>query len=190
VLRGNGRGINIGGVRVGAPPTHIVLRRNLVLDGYGADGNDGLGIRVDTSSDVKVQHNTVWNMPGSCLVFGNGESGPSQGLEVRNNVLADCAQELRAGSGRSGAVVDNNLYSRQAGAARFRLEGVDLDLTQWREETGLDARSLERSPGFADMDAEDFTLTPASPARDRGVALGLPFCGEAPDLGARESGCP
>jgi nitrous oxidase accessory protein NosD len=190
VLRGNGRGINIGGVSVGAPPTHIVLRRNLVLDGYGADGNDGLGIRVDTSSDVKVQHNTVWNMPGSCLVFGNGESGPSQGLEVRNNVLADCAEGLRAGSGRSGAAVDSNLYFRQGGAARFRLEGMELGLSQWREETGLDGRSLERSPGFTDLDAEDFTLTPVSPARDRGVALGLPFCGEAPDLGARESGCP
>ncbi|WP_224244769.1 right-handed parallel beta-helix repeat-containing protein [Hyalangium gracile] len=189
-FHGNGRGINIGGVRVGAPPTHIIIRRNLVLDGDGADGNEGSGIRVDTSSDVKVQHNTVWNMPGGCVIFGSGESGPSQGLEVRNNVLASCAQALRAGSGREGAVVDSNLYFREGGAARFRLEGVDLGLGQWREETGLDGRSLERSPGFTDADAEDFTLTPASPARDRGVALGFPFCGGAPDLGARESGCP
>jgi hypothetical protein len=160
---------------VGAPPTRIVLRRNLVLDGYGADGNQGAGIRVDTSTDVKLQQNTVWNMPGGCLVFGSGESGPSQGLEVRNNVLADCAQALRVGPGRSGAVVDSNLYFREAGAARFRLNGVDLNLSQWRAGTGLDGRSLERSPSFVNVAAEDFTLAPASPARDRGVALGLPL---------------
>jgi nitrous oxidase accessory protein NosD len=189
-FHGNGRGINIGGIRVGAPPTHVILRRNLVLDGDAKDGNDGVGIRVDTSSDVKLQNNTVWNMPGSCVMFGYGDTGPSQGLEVRNNVLAGCTLSLRAGAGRAGAVVDSNLYFRDGGAARFRLDGVDQDLTQWRQKTGLDGRSLERSPGFTDTDAEDFTLTPASPARDRGVALGLPFCGSAPDLGARESGCP
>lgn len=190
VFHGNGRGINIGGVRVGAPPTRIVLRRNLILDGYAQDGNDGVGIRVDTSSDVKLQNNTVWNMPGSGIMFGYGDTGPSQGLEVRNNVLANCTVSLRAGAGRKGAVVDSNLYFREGGAARFLLDGVDQNFTQWRQKTGGDGHSLEGSPAFTDTDSEDFTLSPASPARDRGVVLGLPFCGQAPDLGARESGCP
>jgi hypothetical protein len=190
VFRGNGRGINIGGVRVGAPPTHIVLRRNLVLDGYAAEGNDGVGIRVDTSSDVKLQNNTVWNMPGSCVYFGSGDTGPSAGLEVRNNVLAECGLALRANAGRAGAVVDSNLYFHTGSAARFRLDGVDQSFEQWRLKTHFDARSLERSPGFTNATAEDFTLAPGSSARDRGVALGLPFCGTAPDLGAREAGCP
>jgi nitrous oxidase accessory protein NosD len=190
VLRGNGRGINVGGVRMGPPPTNIILRRNLVLDGYAADGNDGCGIRVDTSTNVKVQHNTVWNMPGSGLTFGNGDSGPSAQLDVRNNVVADCGLTLRAGPERDGAVVDSNLFFRSAGPAVFRLEGVDMSLGAWRAETGLDGRSLERSPAFANVEADDFSLAPGSPGRDKGVALGLSFCGQAPDLGARESDCP
>jgi len=189
VLRGNGRAVNVGGVRVGAPPTRVVLRRNLVLDGYNADGNDGVGFRVDTSTDVKVHHNTFWNVPGACLYFGNGGSGPSQGLEARNNVMANCGLALRAGPGRSGAVVNNNLYSRGTGTARFRLEGVDLSLDQWKSRTGLDGRSLERAPAFTNPYLEDFTPAQGSPARDTGVALGLPYCGTAPDLGAREGGC-
>jgi hypothetical protein len=189
VLRGNGRAVNVGGVRVGAPPTRVVLRRNLVLEGYSADGNDGVGFRVDTSTDVKVQHNTFWNMPGACLYFGSGGSGPSQGLDARNNIMANCGMALRAGPGRGGAVVNNNLYSQATGAARFRLEGVDLSLEQWRSRTGLDGRSVERAPAFTDTGLEDFTPVLGSPARDTGVALGLPFCGTAPDLGAREAGC-
>ncbi len=187
VLRGNGRAVNVGGVRMGAPPTRIVLRRNLVLDGYSADGNDGVGIRVDTTVDVKVQHNTFWNMPGACLYFGYGGSGSTQGLDARNNIMANCGLALR---GRGSAVVNNNLYFREGGAARFRLDGVDMGFAQWRSRTGMDGRSVERAPGFTNANTEDFTPVPGSAARDTGVALGLPFCGTAPDLGAREAGCP
>ena len=129
-------------------------------------------------------------MPGACLYFGSGGTGPSQGLDARNNILANCGLALRAGAGRGGAVVNNNLYFREAGTARFRLEGIDMSLAQWRGKTGLDGRSAERAPGFTNANLEDFTPVPGSPARDTGVALGLPFCGTAPDLGAREAGCP
>lgn len=189
VLRGNGRAVNVGGVRVGAPPTRVVLRRNLVIDGYSADGNDGVGFRVDTSSDVKVQHNTFWNVPGACLYFGHGGSGPTQGLDARNNVMANCGLALRVGPDRSGAVLNNNLYSRAGAAARFRLNGVDMSFEQWKSRSGLDGRSVERAPSFTNTYLEDFTPAQGSPARDTGVALGLPFCGTAPDLGAREAGC-
>ncbi|ADO68793.1 right-handed parallel beta-helix repeat-containing protein [Stigmatella aurantiaca] len=190
VLRANGRGIVVGGVRVGAPPTRIIVRRNLVLDGDSSDGNDGLGIRVDTSTDVKVQHNTVWNMPGPCLVFGHGTSGPSKTLDLRNNVLAGCGITLRAGDDRSGVVMDSNLYFRSGGKAVFRRESEDLDLGEWQDASGLDAHSVEQAPAFTDVDSEDFTPGPDSPARDTGVTLGLPFCGQAPDRGAREADCP
>ncbi|QRN98431.1 right-handed parallel beta-helix repeat-containing protein [Archangium violaceum] len=189
-VRDNGRGINIGGVRQGSPPTHIVLRRNLVLDGYGADGNEGTGIRIDTAVNVKVHHNTVWNMPTHCLGLGNGDSGPSQDVEARNNIFGACAIMVRAGSARSGVSFDGNLYFSPQGHVSFRVDGKYPDLVGWRSATRWDAHSVEEEPGFQDAEAGDFRLGSASAARNEGLSLGQAYCGSAPDMGARESDCP
>ncbi|MBN8230778.1 right-handed parallel beta-helix repeat-containing protein [Corallococcus macrosporus] len=191
VFYANARAIQIGGNREGAPPTRVILRRNVIHDGLGeAEGEEGTGIRVDASVDVKVQHNTVWNLSGACLIFGAGSNGSSQGLDVRNNIFAGCGTAARAGSGRSGAVVDGNLYFRSGGAVSFHLDGATVSLADWRSKAGLDKRSQERAPGFVDTGADDYQLAAQSPAREAGLSLGLPFCGAAPDQGAFESGCP
>jgi len=189
-LRDNGRGIQIGGERVGAPPTHIVLRRNRVFNGYNADGNDGSGIRVDTAIDVKVLHNTVWNMPAYGLIVGNGESGPSQDVQVRNNILGACsAAAVRAGSSRQNMSFDGNLYTSLTGAAVLRNNSSYLGLSAWRSATGWDAHAMEKSPVFFTSSVEDFWLSSSSPARDAGVSVGEAYCGKGPDIGARESDC-
>jgi nitrous oxidase accessory protein NosD len=189
VLRDNGRGIIIGGVRQGPPPTNIIVRRNLVLAGRDSDGT-GTGIRVDTSTNVKVHHNTVWNMPTYGLVVGNGDSGLSQNVEVRNNLLGACAVAVRIGSTREAVSFDGNLYFSPQGAATFRIDGGNLDFSQWRRATRWDARSVEKAPAFVDLEQGDFRLGPSSPARNAGLSLGQTFCGTAPDIGARESDCP
>jgi nitrous oxidase accessory protein NosD len=186
VLRDNGRGIQIGGVRQGPPPTHIVLRRNLVLAGRDADGT---GIRIDTSSHVKVHHNTVWGMPAYGLVVGNGDSGLSRNVEVRNNLLGACAVAVRVGFDREAVSFDGNLYFSPEGTATFRFDGGRLDFREWRRATRWDARSVEKAPAFVDMEGGDFRLGLSSPARNAGLPLGQTFCGPAPDLGARESDC-
>jgi hypothetical protein len=189
VFYNNGRAISIGGNRVDAPPTNITIRRNLVRDALGGS-EEGSGIRVDTSINVKVQQNTVWNVPGPCLIFGHGDTGPSATLDVRNNVFAGCGVAARGGPERTNTVVDSNLYFRSGGAAVFRLNGVDMDFTDWKAGSGLDRRSLEKSPAFLNIDTGDFRLGASSPARNVGSSLGLTYCGAAPDLGAFESDCP
>jgi hypothetical protein len=191
VFYGNGRAISIGGVRMGNPPTNVVIRRNLIRDALGGS-EEGSGIRVDTSTNVKVQHNTVWNVPGPCFIFGHGATGDSAQLDVRNNVFSGCGITVRGGPYRGGAVMDANLYlpSAGGGSAVYRLDSAYLDFADWRAESGLDRRSLEKAPGFINIDTGDFRLGPTSPARDVGLALGLTYCGTAPDLGAFEAGCP
>jgi hypothetical protein len=49
--------------------------------------------------------------------------------------------------------------------------------------------NLSVDPGFVDLDGGDWRLLPDSAMIDAGVDVGLPFCGEAPDLGAVER-CP
>ncbi|WP_167509815.1 right-handed parallel beta-helix repeat-containing protein [Corallococcus terminator] len=191
VLYANARAIQIGGYREGAPPTRVIIRRNLIHDGLGeSEGEEGTGIRVDASVNVKVQHNTVWNLSGACLIFGEGSTGASQGLDVRNNIFAGCGLGARGGAGRSGAVMDGNLYFSSGSAVTFRLDNAAMGLAAWRSNAGLDKRSQERAPGFVDTGRDDYHLTPASAARESGLSLGLPFCGAAPDQGAFESGCP
>ncbi len=190
-VRDNARGIQIGGVRVGAPPARVVLRRNRVFNGYGADGNDGSGIRVDTATDVKVLHNTVWNMPNYGLIVGNGESGPSKDVQVRNNILGACTSALvRAGTSRQNMSFDGNLYTSLKGAAVLRNHNSFMGLSAWRSATGWDARALEKPPAFVTPLAVDFWLTSASPALNTGVSTGEAYCGKGPDIGARESDCP
>ncbi|NPC84390.1 DUF1565 domain-containing protein, partial [Pyxidicoccus fallax] len=189
VFYNNGRAISVGGVRVNGPPTNIIVRRNLIRDALGG-GEEGSGIRVDTSTNVKVQHNTVWNVPGPCIVFGHGDTGNSAQLDVRNNVFAGCGVAVRGGPYRTGAVVDANLYFDTGGSAVFRLDGADMDFADWKAGSGLDRRSLEKSPGFLNIDTGDFRLGASSPARNAGLAVGLSHCGTAPDLGAFESDCP
>ncbi|RKH03237.1 DUF1565 domain-containing protein, partial [Corallococcus sp. CA053C] len=191
VFYANARAIQLGGYREGAPPTRVLIRRNLIHDGLGAsEGEEGTGIRVDTSVDVKVQQNTVWNLSGACLIFGEGSSGANQGLDVRNNIFAGCGIAARGGPSRGNAVVDGNLYFLSGSAVSFRLDNAAVGLADWRSKAGLDKRSQERAPGFVDTGSDDYHLATGSAAREAGLSLGLPFCGTAPDQGAFESGCP
>ena len=64
-----------------------------------------MGIRVGTATNVKVTHNTVWNMPGACVYFAGGDSGPTEGIDVRNNILGTCGVHLRVGSARGTTVL-------------------------------------------------------------------------------------
>lgn len=54
---------------------------------------------------------------------------------------------------------------------------------------GLAGGNLSVDPGFVDAAAGDWRLSDDSPLIDRGVDVGLSFCGTAPDLGAFEH-CP
>ena len=189
-LWGNGKSIAVGGVRVNDPPTNIVVTRNVVRDGINANGEEGVGIRVGTSVNVKVTHNTVWNMPGACVFFAGGDSGPTENIEVRNNVLGTCAVHLRVGSERGTTALDYNQYFQPGGSPVLRLDGTDRTLSAWKTATGWDAHSLEGSPLFVDLDAKDFRLAPTSPARNAGATWGQAYCDAAPDLGAVESDCP
>ncbi len=185
----NGRGISVGGVRVNGPPARISLRRNRIYRGINANGEDGVGIRVDTATAVKVLNNTIYGMPGAGLMIGMGDTGNSDQVEVRNNIVAETPVFIRLGATRSANVYDRNLFFRSAGAGAFRINGVDVSLAAWRTQTDQDGSSLEASPQLVNPTAADFSLGSGSPAREAGANVGLPFCGSAPDLGALESGC-
>ena len=90
VLYDNGRGILVGGIRVNAPPTNITLLRNRIYKNVIATTEDGVGIRVDTSTKVKVLHNTIHGIAEAAgLLIGRGDTGNSDQVEVKNNIVSD-----------------------------------------------------------------------------------------------------
>ncbi|HEY8205892.1 MAG TPA: right-handed parallel beta-helix repeat-containing protein [Myxococcaceae bacterium] len=177
----SGRGISLGGNRVGPMPSGVVIRRNRIHDTVAVDGTDGVGIGVENSQGARIEQNTLTRLAGYALRVGGGTNGPTDQLKVRNNIL-DAASAIRVGSSAPGLQVDSNLYP--AGATFTVPQGPE-SWDAWRA-SGQDGRSVIGSPGFPSADS----FVPGALAVDHGQDLGGSYCGAAPDLGAIETGCP
>ncbi len=186
LLWGNSVAIVIGGVRVGNLPSDIVVRRNRVWGSVDA----GYGLRVNAAERVKLYNNTISGLAGMGIIIGSAENGPSKQVEVKNNIVSDCALVARVGPTYEGVSFERNLFFNTGRAVTLRLMGgPNLNLATWRTKTGWDRASLELAPSFLNAPAADFGLATASPARNVGLDVGLSFCGAGPDLGALEAPC-
>jgi parallel beta-helix repeat protein len=144
---------------------HIVLRNNVIYDCSTA------GIVVNGWSpikDVRIEHNTLYHNRESAVVI----DGQVSAVQVRNNIFyqLNSAPHIAVGAKVRDAVVDHNLYY----PAPRRLISV------------TEQYAVEKDPLFVAAGQADFRLNSASPAIDAGVPIGLPFAGQAPDLGALE----
>lgn len=181
-----GLGIAVGGNRVGPPPTNVSIRRNRI---HGLRTPEGSAIRIENGVDVRVLHNTITGTQGFALVVGHGTGGDSSNVAVRNNVFATRAA-VHLGTHAPGLVLQSNRYLPGAGFATgdFFVPAVSWvggTLATWQG-AGRDTDSQENASLLASTEG----FLPGAGAVDQGMDLGLPFCGEAPDIGAVESGCP
>jgi len=179
-------GIAVGGNRVNAPPTNISVRRNRI---HGLKTPEGSAIRIENGVDVRVLHNTVTGTEGFALVVGHGTGGDSTRVAVRNNLFAT-RNAVNLGPYVSELDLSANVYQPRASftTGKFFVPAAswvgDL-LAAWKQQ-GLDATSSEAANALADAK----TFSPGAGAVDKGMDLGLPYCGAAPDVGAVESDCP
>ncbi|WP_426753412.1 right-handed parallel beta-helix repeat-containing protein [Myxococcus sp. Y35] len=179
-------GIAVGGNRVGAPPTNVSIRRNRIHDLKTPEGS---GIRIENGHDVRVLHNTVVGTDGFAFVVGHGTGGASTHVAVRNNVFAT-RNAVSMGLSAPGLRMESNLYLTGAAfnSGIFvapQSDWVGGTLANWLSD-GVELGSGESGEPLVDLDA----LLPGEAAVDRGMDLGLPYCGAAPDIGAVESDCP
>ncbi|MFP2929782.1 right-handed parallel beta-helix repeat-containing protein, partial [Pyxidicoccus sp. 3LG] len=179
-------GIAVGGNRVNAPPTNVSVRRNRI---HGLKTPEGSAIRIENGIDVRVLHNTITGTNGFALVLGHGTGGDSSNVAVRNNLIAT-RNAVNLGPHAPGLKLESNLYLPGAG---FATGSFFIPVTTWVGSTlatwqaaGRDVGSVESASALADPTE----FTPGPSAVDRGMDLGLPYCGAAPDLGAVESDCP
>ncbi|MCP3103863.1 right-handed parallel beta-helix repeat-containing protein [Myxococcus sp. K15C18031901] len=191
VLEGNdisdaALGIAVGGNRVDAPPTNISVRRNRI---HGLKMPEGSAIRIENGVDVRVLHNTVTGTEGFALVLGHGTGGDSTRVAVRNNLFAT-RNAVNLGPYVSELDLRSNVYLPRASFTTGKFfvpesSWVGDALSAWKQQ-GQDTASSEAAEALADAK----TFAPGVGAVDKGMDLGLPYCGAAPDIGAVESGCP
>ncbi len=180
----------------------VILRRNLFFDMVGpATGGsecDGNGIRATLVNQMDVYHNTLDGVPNASTRFGSDNGGPSKSINVDfwNNILKN--------SGTSAYWIDlyrartpdfesdyNVFWNTDGLSSHFKLDFNRENFSEWRRVTGEDDHSVVADPLFiADPQSNGYYTQSGSPARDAALNnVGSRYCGAAPDIGFRESGC-
>lgn len=185
-----------------------IARGNIVSEQKGGP-NDGSGIALDyTANRVIVENNIVFNNSGHGLIIWNSKNGV-----LRNNTLHGNFKNgiFVGGKDSSGVQIVNNIASNNAtNALSFQPDAVAAGghlishneffkttiqrIIQFNDRVYSAAEFNAAFPGsdlfqFDPMfvsPLSDFNLSAASPCIDKGIDVGLPFTGSAPDLGALE----
>jgi parallel beta-helix repeat protein len=151
------------GIHSYSQPKHQTITRNLCI------GNKVCGI-ILAGSENKVFHNVCVNNGIGLFYFRGG----CKNNVVKNNICAfnktDCGYDN--GGGKYGDPADNtddfNVYFPGKPAEQIKPGGHEV----------------LADPLFVEPKNGDFRLKEDSPCRGKGVDVGLPFQGKAPDLGA------
>jgi hypothetical protein len=134
----SGLAIGIGGNHFGPSPSGIVIRRNTIRDMITEGGMTGGGLLLMNSTGTVVENNTFARLQGPAILAGNGTTGSTDSLAVRNNTV-DATVSLNLGTLAPGLKMDNNRY--RIGTS-FRKGNSSWNLTQWKLQ-GFDAHSTE-----------------------------------------------
>ncbi|MBU0984379.1 MAG: right-handed parallel beta-helix repeat-containing protein, partial [candidate division Zixibacteria bacterium] len=142
--------------------SHNVIRHNTIAD----HSDNGINHR-DTGTNNRIYGNTIYG----CAKDGVELQGGVTGVRIFNNCIVDVDKGID-GSSSNGIVGFNCIWNNV---------GNDYD--------GIadSAGGIAADPLFTDAASHDFTLLAGSPCIDRGLDLGYPFVGDAPDMGADES---
>jgi parallel beta-helix repeat protein len=163
-------------------------RKNIFSRGHTVVGNIVLGTRhclyLYNSREGLCANNTfISSVDDACVSLSEVNGKPDiRGWRFTNNIIqqdnptkvASLVIKARAGHVR----VDHNMYNKR-GKGFHAGRGDVIDTAHFIRTGSLAAGQLMR---------DYFALGAGSPAIDRGINIGLPFAGRAPDLGALESG--
>ena len=176
------------GIFLGNPASqnggHELYYNVLVQDG---GGTGGITISYGVP-DCKIYNNTIYGHDGGITI---GADQKITGTFVKNNIFDNLAhQNIRT---YNGTIIISD-YNRFDENEKFRKDGVTINFSEWKSETGNDINSTAGDPGYNDGPNHDFLLKPLSPCIDGAVDVtltedyaGSPVpTGVYPDIGAYE----
>jgi hypothetical protein len=142
----------------------VLVRNNIIVS-----NNDGITIRYYGSvRNVEIVNNTIYNNEDDGISVSAHDV---DGITIVNNILhANRGGHISISSSLSDLSISHNLY--------YQPESIGSGAT--------DTSPVFGNPLFVDAGTLDFHLQAGSPAIDAGIDVGLPYSGEAPDLGAYE----
>jgi hypothetical protein len=169
------------------------IRNNLMSNLYVGDGSGGAGGIVITSESgndqqingLNIYNNTIvakaGDNPAVGLNFSNQQNGNATNINIRNNIVIGFTYTWLAGSQPTPAmsnviVTHNDAFGNANGNAPHWPGGVPSAYTY--------NNNLSVDPQF--VSATDFHLRLNSPVIDRGIDVGIPYFGNAPDMGYAE----
>ncbi len=169
------------------------IRNNLFSNLYYGNGSGtaaGVIILSESGNDEQVNGLNIYNntfvaktgsAPITCIDFSNQENGNATNVNVRNNIITGFTYTWLAGSFPNTAmtsvvVTHNDSYNNGSGNAPVWPAGSPSNYTY---NNNLSVNPLFISP-------TDFRLQATSPVIDKGIDVGLPFTGNAPDMGYYE----
>ncbi|HBA82721.1 MAG TPA: DUF5123 domain-containing protein [Verrucomicrobia bacterium] len=167
-------GLEIGAENAGFDATGIVVRSNLIYSndkaGLVFGGYESAGGRT---RNCIFENNTCWK--NDALQAGNGELWIqwASNNRIENNLFYSGPQNLLLGSSEGNTLnkLDYNLWFSEAGESgcTFQWNGAEYNsFAEYRLAAGQDVHSFFGNPQLTNATAEDFHLSPASPARDAG----------------------
>ncbi|MFQ5422000.1 MAG: right-handed parallel beta-helix repeat-containing protein, partial [Anaerolineae bacterium] len=144
----------------------LILVRNVVWNSVGNglefwDELEESGQGDGTMTDIQVHNNVFYN-----TTFAGIRLEDAQNVTIANNILMLNAEAPLTGDMVGSSTLSHNLFFPVEGTAGNHPVTVD--------------------PLFVNPVGGDFHLQPDSPAIDAGLDVGLPYTGNAPDMGAYE----
>lgn len=165
-FEGNGNGFKLGGNYVHTP--HVV-RRSMAFNNFGSSGN-AKGFDYNNNwGAMTLEHNTAFNNGRNYVFVGDPPEG--QPVYINNLSVAPATNHALI---FPGGVEAGNSWQHEEEATEEMFLSVDTEAAKGpRQEDG----------SLPDIDL--LKPVPETFIVDGGVAFGLPFYGDAPDIGAR-----
>ncbi len=169
---------------------------NNVMNGGGIGNGNGFtsnAIEIYEAGGINIYNNTVYSYKGNFVSLGYTDKSQTQGIKLVNNVFSVVNSFTTLGmiqfSDDSYSILaadDNNcLYNN--GDSNFysgQTTYQSLSLNRYRSLTGNAMHSISVNPQF--VSSSNLHLTVHSPCVNTGKSIGLPYIGNAPDMGAYE----
>jgi hypothetical protein len=166
--------------------------KNLRLEGNRIhDSARGVEFRWEGGNfqhNITITRNIFFNITGQYALKFDGVFNAKVFNNTFYNSAGDCIRvELK---GISGGIIKNNLIYLSRAPRISGIFSVDYSHNGWFRSSAGSLASPEDTVGteplFVNAPAKDFRLISTSPAIDKGIPVGIPYQGPAPDLGAFE----
>lgn len=134
---------------------------------------------------TQVHHNAnvVWNLYNNTIHNPGSSDGGIDGLTLLNGKLAINLNNTINWGNTSYSI---NFYASSdvtVDVKNSSVDNLDPDIANYAE-----INNINTDPLFVNVAGFDWGLTPGSPCLDAGVLLGLPYMGNAPDMGVEDHG--